>query len=80
MKGQVALSVGGLGSQSVELFGRNAARLPPVCQLSFAILCISSMPMRVDCLASNALNPNMGRVTLFTPRGSCSTILLSDLI
>ena len=41
---------------------------------------MSSMPVRVDCAASNALNPSMGRVIRFTPRWSCSTMLLRYLI
>jgi hypothetical protein len=28
---------------------------------------ISAIPTRVDCAASNDLNPNMGRVIHFTP-------------
>src|SRR5262249_56774284 len=39
-------------------------------------MCMSSIPTSVSWAASNDLNPNMGRVIRFTPRWSCSTILL----
>ncbi len=34
----------------------------------FFILCMSAIPTRVSWPASHALNPNLGRVTRFTPR------------
>ena len=36
---------------------------------------MSSIPTSVSWAASNDLNPNIGRVTRFTPRWSCSTML-----
>ena len=75
--GQLPLSVRRLGGESVELFGRSAALFSLLDHyLPFLIMCMSSMPTNVSCAASNALNPNIGRVIHFTPRWSCSTILL----
>src|SRR5262245_42101560 len=43
-------------------------------------MCMSSIPTNVSWAASNDLNPNIGRVTRFTPRWSCSIILFNYLI
>src|SRR5262249_18285717 len=80
VKEQLPLSVEGLrrpGSRTVrpQCGPRFPLRLP---SCRFLIMCMSSMPTSVDCAASNALNPNIGRVIRFTPLWSCSTMPISS--
>lgn len=66
MKGELPLSVGGLCSEGVELFGRRRLSSPAsTATCLFLIMCMSSMPASVACAASNDLNPSIARVTRF---------------
>jgi hypothetical protein len=40
----------------------------------------SSVPVKVGCAASNDVHPSLDRVTRFTPRCSCSTMVVRDVI
>ena len=53
---------------------RPASCPPASCPLRS--MCSNSIPVRVACAASNALHPNIERVTRLTALGSCSTIWL----
>jgi len=67
--GQLPLSVRRLRGERIELFGRSEALFSGSTSICFfLIMCISSIPTHVSWAAPNALNPNMGRVTRFTPR------------
>ena len=49
---------------------------PVVISCPLRMACMTSMPAIVHRAAQNDLNPSMGRVSRFTARWSCSTILL----
>ena len=72
MKGQLPLSAEGLGGQGVEQFGRSAALVSGLDHQLFFLNHVHEFdtgePASVPCAAWNDLNPNMGRVTRFTPR------------
>ena len=76
MKGPWSLSRRGLRGEGLALFSRSKALvsgLPLIC--FFLIMGRSSIPTSVSWAAANDLNPNMGRITRFTARCSCATIV-----
>ena len=65
-----------LRSQSIELLCGCLWHVPEVITCPLRIACMTSMPAIVHRAAQKDLKPSMGRVSRFTARWSCSTMLL----